>query len=190
VRPLVCSDVDGTVVDTRELNRYAYRLAGIEIPDLAWGRTWYEWLPGLVGDLREAVRIHDEKIRVYSELVDECNAGKLALPMTWVLQDATLAELDTCCLTASSLRTARTLLERLNVTSPLVASLSYERRLETLRGLLRADAPLVYVDDDERTVDRLGSDLPGINVVRYTGQTYTQLRHEVLEPLLKVTTDE
>src|SRR5690554_4950980 len=58
----ICFDIDGTLVDTRELNLRAYAQVGVEIPDDAWGRRWQEWLPEVVGDPDRAIELHCARI--------------------------------------------------------------------------------------------------------------------------------
>lgn len=38
------SDCDGVLADTRAAVKRAYELAGVEMPDDAWGKPWYLWL--------------------------------------------------------------------------------------------------------------------------------------------------
>ena len=63
--PFVVFDVDGVLVDTRELVVQAYRDVGVEMPENAWGLPWHEWLPALVGDDGRAAELHREKTRRY-----------------------------------------------------------------------------------------------------------------------------
>lgn len=77
---LWCSDIDGVLVNSRELVRSAYASVGINMPDEAWGHPWLMWLPSMVGSLDEALRIHDEKTAAYVEVIKSGAALENKLP--------------------------------------------------------------------------------------------------------------
>lgn len=60
---LVTFDLDGVLIDSREANIAAYAVAGVRMPEWAWGRPARYWLPGIVGHGWE--RVHVEKQRHY-----------------------------------------------------------------------------------------------------------------------------
>lgn len=62
-------DVDGVLADTRNAVRLAYRAAGVEQPEEAWGISWKIWLPALVGDRAEEV--HLLKQENYEVLIED-----------------------------------------------------------------------------------------------------------------------
>ncbi len=177
---LLALDVDGTVVDTFELNRRAYAEVGVEYPCEAWGATWEAWLPTAANcTLEEAALLHRAKSEIYADLIERTDLRELLLPPGRVAY-AHLAQSrgPVRYFTAGSSRTATLLLARLGILSQLEAGLTYARR-ELLLAQLPRDA--VYVDDRLDTIVRLrqGPAL-GVNLIHYSGQTYERLLEEML----------
>lgn len=56
-------DFDGVLIDSRKAVKDAYRVAGVEMPDSAWGQPWHTWLPRLVGP--RAIEVHKLKNLAY-----------------------------------------------------------------------------------------------------------------------------
>lgn len=173
-------DLDGTLVNTQELNRLAYEKVGITIPSDAWGKRWQDWLIDIVGDdLLEARRIHEQKSDVYFTLLHNSSVRTLELPATRVARDIYLRGNNvTYCLTAAAMRTARLILDRLGLHILLASNLSYKDRHNILDTSSHTHQ-ITYVDDNEDNVTRLRQDLPKLHVVRYTNQSYEQLSEEV-----------
>ncbi|MEU7476662.1 hypothetical protein AB0A63_11825 [Lentzea sp. NPDC042327] len=72
-------DIDGVLVDTREIVRRAYAEVGIELPDRLWGSSWRIWLPELCGgDLLRAQAVHDQKTQAHLDLLSETRVATLA----------------------------------------------------------------------------------------------------------------
>lgn len=188
---LVSFDLDGTLVNTRSLNREAYRRAGVEIPDEAWGLSWREWLPDVIGgDLSDAVAVHQCKQDYYLELIDAVPADDVALPparLALEIQRTGQDDVVMLCLTAASLLAARALLNRLRLFVPVIANLRYDQRrdllvnhvvnFETANGV--GGRPVVYVDDSQETVRRLRDEVVGLASIWYDRQTYSDLLYEV-----------
>lgn len=65
---MIVFDVDGVLVDSKQLVMDCYRRAGVRMPDEAWGLPWHTWL--------DDARAHDKKNRYYLEAID-----KGALPL-------------------------------------------------------------------------------------------------------------
>lgn len=57
-------DLDGTLLDTRQAVKEAYRAAGVEMPDECWGLPWREWLT-----MPNAAEIHKRKNVYYYKTV-------------------------------------------------------------------------------------------------------------------------
>jgi hypothetical protein len=56
-------DLDGTLIDTKEAVVQAYRIAGVEMPEDAWGKPWHEWL--------KDETIHHKKNEVYPDMLKQ-----------------------------------------------------------------------------------------------------------------------
>lgn len=54
-------DLDGTIIDTKQAVYAAYASVGVQMPEDAWGKPWYEWL-----DDSDA---HRRKAEVYHEFI-------------------------------------------------------------------------------------------------------------------------
>lgn len=167
--PLVCFDVDGTLADTRELNRRAYADVGISIPDHAWGLPWHQWLPGLCGSTERARQVHARKIVRYTTILQEVPAHQVALPPAHVarLLEARSGEVNTVMYaTAGHRRTARRVRDKLGLLGPLAPLLTYDERARTLQS----NRVVVYVDDNRDTLVRLARDIPRLRTVHYDDQ--------------------
>lgn len=76
---VVVFDIDGVLVDTREIVRRAYAEVGIELPDQLWGSTWRTWLPERCGgDLLRAQAVHDQKTQSHLDLLSRSRVTTLA----------------------------------------------------------------------------------------------------------------
>lgn len=75
----VIYDLDGTLVDTREAVRQAYAVAGVVMPDDAWGKPAQDWLPRVCDDpivahqlkcvaYANALRYHGRQLPLLQEL--------------------------------------------------------------------------------------------------------------------------
>lgn len=60
---MIAFDVDGVIIDSRELVTSCYAQVGVDIPDDAWGRPWHEWLDD--GEL------HARKTQLYVEAIED-----------------------------------------------------------------------------------------------------------------------
>lgn len=174
-------DVDGTILDTRELNERAYREVGVEVPDHAWGLTWQAWLPAATGYPLESCEVlHRAKVQIYEKLVEEVDLRPLLLPPGRVAH-AHLARSrgPIRYLTAGSGRAATIMLARLGILGPIQTGLTYAQRAALL-GAMPHDT--TYVDDRLDTIVRLRHE-PGaakLNLIHYSGQTYEKLLEDML----------
>lgn len=178
---LVSFDLDGTLINTRELNRVAYRAAGVDVPDRAWGLRWQEWLPELTGSHAVATGIHNRKVQAYVEVVTDCSVRDIALPAARLAADLQEHGDDVTlwCLTAGSLLTSRILLRKLRLGLPVIANLTYEHRAALLADRSPSESVTVYVDDRADTIRRLHEDAPQVRGIWYDKQSYRDLRAEV-----------
>lgn len=173
-------DVDGTVLDTRELNRRAYEEVGVTVPEHAWGLRWEAWLPTASGyELEEAALLHRAKVEVYTRLLETTELEPLLLPPGRVAR-AHLARGfgPVLYFTAGSRSTTTLLLARLGILGHVEAELDYDRREKLLTSVPPGSA---YVDDRLDTVVRLRHGPAGaLNVIHFSGQSYERLLEELL----------
>lgn len=181
---LACFDVDGTIVNTRELNIEAYLSVGVVMPPTAWGTRWQNWLPGVVGDLGTAAQLHTQKVKNFTEMLRSCDLWDITLPAAEIARELieTLT-VEVQFLTAASLPTARLILQKLMLNAPVADNLPYEAKKAHLEHSLRsADYHTVtYVDDDAINVSRLREQLPELNVIHFENQSYRDLRLQIRE---------
>lgn len=178
---LLSLDVDGTVVDTLDLNRRAYAEVGVEYPADAWGTRWETWLPRVTGyPLEACVVLHRAKMEVYHTLISKMDVRELLLPPGRVAH-AHLAQGrgPVRYLTAGSLQTATLLLARLGILGPVEASLDFQRRSKLLD---RSPFGTIYVDDRLDTIVRLRTvpSARNLRLVHYSGQSYERLLEDML----------
>jgi phosphoglycolate phosphatase-like HAD superfamily hydrolase len=176
---LVSFDLDGTLIDTRELNHRAYQLAGVDIPDYAWGMRWQSWLPNLVGSLEHAEKLHRKKINIYSDLLQSTDLKCLELPPAQLARmlNRQVGRVSVQVLTAASSQTTNVILNALGVkTDSLAFNLSYEaKKLALQSSVFAAYDSVTYIDDDARNVPRFRAGLPNLKLIHYTNQTFNEL---------------
>lgn len=177
----VSFDVDGTLVNTRELNRLAYESVGVSIPDDAWGKPWHEWLPRVTG-LRshDACALHSTKIKRYEAALIDVNPAELELPpgrLARELSHGDHGQYNVVLLSAGS-RTTVNAITRIIDVHPLEthARLPLVDRL----GVLTALGSGVYVDDLAHTTAAVREYVDGVRTITYVEQTYEDLLLQVL----------
>jgi phosphoglycolate phosphatase-like HAD superfamily hydrolase len=172
----ICFDIDGTLVDTRELNLRAYAQVGVEIPDDAWGRRWQEWLPEVVGDPDRAIELHERKTSIYVDLILASTVADIELPCARIARELSHQEhgpVRVYLLTGASTRPVLKIIQHLDIhPNRLFSNLDYAARQ---RYLEKMPGGTPYLDDLAETVEQLRVDVPHIRPIRYTGQTYEQL---------------
>lgn len=133
-------DLDGTLVDTRTAVVEAYREAGIELPEGAWGKPWTNWL--------KDKRIHDEKARLYPEMLRQ-HAEELPLYR--------YAHQHSCpVITGASREAVRAIQKLFGSLHVVVTCATHERKVKELqRYLENAEDYIVYVDDDMRVHEEI-----------------------------------
>lgn len=179
-RTLLAVDLDGTLINTRGLVVEAYRLAGVNPPDDAWGRRWQDWLPNAVGGHDRALTTHTRKTQIYVKLLGERDLHERELPAARLAREAHLLGRPVGCVTASTFTTAKMILNRLGLTNvPLVAGATPKIRVSALRSSLDAFHRVIYVDDHVDNVTLVRSELPQIHVIHYHYQTCDELREEI-----------
>lgn len=145
-------DVDGVVADTRPAVREAYRLAGIDQPEEAWGISWKIWLPAIAGDHAEAV--HQEKQRHYRDLLRDVDAEwAVRRPGADMAQSLIKAGHGVVFVTSASWESAQAVLQQLRFPRELLigAELSPSERARLLVRVMDEHdddfSHYVYVDD-------------------------------------------
>lgn len=185
MRPFVWAfDLDGTLLDTAELNRQAYETVGVKIPASAAGLSWVEWLPKMFGDNYEvAATLHRQKTSIYLRALIESDLKGMELPALEIAQELYADNpARVKILTASSLLSTRRLVNRFMVdTIEYHAELQYEKRMTLLRGWAMFSS-VTYVDDNIKTVEKLRVDAPDINVIHYTDQDLDTLKQQMGVP--------
>jgi hypothetical protein len=144
-------DIDGVLADTRQAVTLAYKRAGVELPEEAWGISWKVWLPAIVGP-DAAQGIHLEKQRHYETLLDagmvhELPGAHLARALIWLGHPVRFV-------TAASERSARAVLRSLNLPTDYLygSELSPSARAEKLREIAKhfqGVTAFTYFDDRE-----------------------------------------
>ena len=68
---LASFDLDGVIVDTEQAVREAYKIAGVDMPEDAWGRGAGNWLEEAAGSPERAAAAHLMKQEVYPRMLEE-----------------------------------------------------------------------------------------------------------------------
>lgn len=139
-------DLDGTLIDSHNAVRLAYRLAGVEPPKDFWGKSASDWLPSVCNfDDKLASDVHKRKQEIYLTLLQEDNLVP-TLSAADALRTLRLHGRRICVVTAASKEAARAALTRHNIRpDALYASVSRRVRHHTLTKLVGSHA--VLVDD-------------------------------------------
>lgn len=182
MRRIISFDVDGTLVDTRRLNKRAYAGVDVIMPDDAWGKPWFTWLPHTTGlSVEEAREIHSEKVQCYARLLAEIDITELELPAGRLARELSHEEhgpVDVVLLTAGAHNTLGDIIHKIDI-HPVAthAQLTIIERLTVLDRL----APCTYVDDLESTTKVIRALSPDVRVFTYVGQSYDELLAFVLD---------
>lgn len=181
---LWCFDLDGTLIDTMEINRQAYETVGVKMPENAAGLSWVEWLPEYCGGNHDiAAALHREKMNLYLRRLIETDVEGMMLPALDIAREL-YADNPTRVkiVTAASLLSTRRLVNRFRLdTIEYHAELRYERRLTLLRSWAMF-ADVVYVDDSPKTLAKLRADQLNGKLIQYTGQDLETLKQEMEVP--------
>lgn len=142
-----CSDIDGVLIDSRELVHESYRRVGVNMPESAWGHPWKTWLPAAVGSYDLAKQLHDEKTKEYIEVLKSGTVPINALPLAHVM--TALEQRDDTqvyYVTGASLPVAQIILSELglNTDALLAAGISTDDRYDIMKTISSSGT---YVDD-------------------------------------------
>lgn len=149
-------DMDGTIVDSRRAVRDAYKRAGMELPDDAWGKTAKEW--GCPPD------VHKMKTSLYPTLL---------LRLGRRLHSADLLEtVHGEVLTGASMESVAAVRKFLKHDFPLAGvSCSAKMKIDILKSCASSGV-VIYVDDDYdfgRRAMKSVKDLLFMHVARHEG---------------------
>lgn len=168
-------DFDGVLVDSKENVFEAYRRVGVQMPEDAWGKAWWEWLPQMVGSDETAMQLHNAKILAYG------NLPFTLLPAAKTFWRIVKAGLDAYLLTGASYDVVKRFLVQQeipatvgNLTIMTSASVETKRRTIELLSPSMYDE-IVYVDDDKVAGDNIVSANSIARLVHYTRQSDSEL---------------
>lgn len=179
----VVFDIDGVIIDSKEMVREAYRRVGVTMPESAWGKPWMDWLPKSVSVPRHAYRVHSAKNAEYFDLIK--NDGLITLPgndFAHMVRSEGIG--DVMFLTGASQRSAELILETLGhgYKSILGHSKSREGKIAALlRHKNRTGGRIVYIDDDEIAAYDIQK-RTGIETIYYHGQSVEELEDAIWMP--------
>lgn len=164
-------DVDGVLIDSANLIRLSYRMAGASPPDDVLARERTGWLAGQVGAAL-APEIHRRKNGYYLRGLREVPF----LPPLLTASHLALEGYEVGAVTAAPHGTIDALRRRI-APWPFVTATDGMRTSEKMRFLPVLASEGVYVDDQDRLID-----MPdGWRFVHYVGQTNDQLYREIME---------
>jgi hypothetical protein len=171
-------DLDGCLVNTRDLVERAYREAGVLMPPEAWGLPWSDWLPAAVGTPGAPVQaVRRAKSRIYLELL-RTESVEL-LPPWEVLADIKAdVHADYRILSGAGEQAVCALLPHIgsDMSHVLGWELTRERKATVLNSLPRPDRKVVYIDDHADVAPLLRKE---VQLVQYVNQTSAELMEEV-----------
>lgn len=167
-------DIDGVLIDSKKLVRRAYELAGVSMPDHAWGLPWQDWLPELVAkdDIR---RVRVLKQQMYLKLL---RSHVPRLPAADVASALEMENHAVKYVTGASADIAPYVLGALHLSPSSLAASESDLAAKTgaARYMMRRGWRVVYVDDDPNV--RVLTVVPWVH---YQGQDTETLRKEMEE---------
>lgn len=185
----VVFDVDGTLVDTRDLSIEAYHAVGVKPPADSWMSPWREWLTRyFAGDRRRAEATYRRKTKIYEQMLANCDITFYWMVPALVARElchGTYGNVDIHILTGGAQVTTDVILRKLDIHPKVVrCGLNYADRAAFL-----ADVPpgTLYLDNHPGTVSQLLVELPTVRSVLFDGQTFEQLMAEALYEPRRVT---
>lgn len=177
-----CFDLDGTLVNTSDLNHKAYDMVGVTVPTYAAGLPWQSWLVEYAGSHRAATYLHLRKIAEYAKLLLDTTVDDLRLPpLDIALKLFARDPNSVVVLSAASMPAATQLLQICGIHGvQMEAGLTYPQRLSHVRQLAETYR-VHYLDDNEATIMNMRRDTlyKPIIPVLYEGQDVPTLQHEL-----------
>lgn len=171
---LAVFDLDGVLADTRSAVRDAYAIAGVAMPDEAWGHPWMTWLPKyLGGNVLAARELHTRKTIAYAEMV---RTGQVSeLPAAGVVRALTRrTPPSVLVLTSASMDSARPLMHALHLKTNILAGV--QLTLSQRVGMVTEWAhisPGAYFDDDRAQAEVVVAHLEHWTACHVTNETTT-----------------
>lgn len=177
-----CFDLDGTLVDTSDLNRKAYDMVGVTVPTYVDGLPWQSWLVEYAGSYRAATHLHLRKISEYVKLLLGTTVDDLRLPPLDIALNLFTCDPDSVVvLSAASTPAVTQLLQICGIHGvQMEAGLTYPQRLGHVRQLAES-YHVHYLDDNKATIMNMRRDTlyKPIIPILYDGQDVPTLQHEL-----------
>lgn len=156
-RSIWCFDIDGVLIDSREIVNRSYKRVGVDMPESAWGHPWNTWLPTIVGSYDAAVDVHDRKTAIYTDMLKEDGiVARYELPFASIARALERdAYTDVYYVTGASQRAATTIVDELGLTSKNILG----------SGVTTADRKIVLKTLGDRGVyvdDRIEGQVPAM----------------------------
>jgi phosphoglycolate phosphatase-like HAD superfamily hydrolase len=144
-------DIDGVLIDSRELVEQAYLNAGVALPEEAWGVSWRRWLIDLVGSEEEALEVHRRKQESYATLL-RIRGSAYALPGAALANALIDVNADVYFVTAASRASALQVLTVLDLPEERLVGteLTTEQRMDLLRDIKTTNESRSYTYIDDR----------------------------------------
>ena len=140
----VVFDLYGVLIDSRNAVVTAYAEVGVAMPRDAWGKSWREWLPSVVGDSKRAAHLHTQKNAVYDDMIFDCPE----LEGAPVARQLARTGYDVGVVTAASRTAAAHVLQKLGLMGKIVG---FRAEVTGVRRSLAIDsfaATGIYIDDN------------------------------------------
>lgn len=181
----VVFDIDGVIIDSREMVREAYSACGVVMPDDAWGKPWQEWLPKQISNKGLARAVHKEKTERYLQMI--ASERPMTLPgyeLARFLMNRGLA--DVFFLTGADHRAAALILETLRFSKMqlLRANATRVQKIAALRKHLHENTHcgrVIYIDDDPAAAYDIGKKT-ALETIHYHGQTVEEMVNDIWTP--------
>lgn len=145
---LVVFDVDGVLIDSYELVREAYSRAGVVMSEWAWGLHWKQWLPNVAGTMDEAIRVHDLKNDIYTEMLSDGEGDELA--GAEVARRLTTEGYSVAACSSASDDAIKAILKRVNISIPYVSAAPKDKGwgiIKLMNIVFAGPRNTVYTDD-------------------------------------------
>lgn len=159
---VVVFDLDGVLVDSKDMVKRAYAEVGVYMPDYVWGLPWQSWL----GD----PSAHEAKTAVYLDMITDEGVTELSgVDVARRVRTEGLGRV--MVLTGASDESTELVLTSLDLADiDWSTGQTRDGKARMLQGLIQDGHEVVYVDDDEDAVRHFQRTIADLHVVHYQGQ--------------------
>jgi hypothetical protein len=169
-------DLDGTLVDTVDMNRQCYIIAGVNPPDDFFGRPWQEWLPAVCMQQGKNINVvRARKRQAYAQWVAQHGVRRLA--PSFLINEMVKRNSIVSVITGASAENAWLMLDFLGL-SPKLVRLNSAAREVKYAWIMKQIPGHLHIDDDDTLIKALPKRR---GILYHPGLSVDDLRNKIEE---------